>query len=99
MREPRLLKADVGPARRDRPLTLAELLDDDGKLVLLACALDHPCEFLYHSFLRPGQAICRIYPTRPNTCVAFHAGSDQCTEARACWRLPPLKGAVPANGS
>lgn len=28
-------------------------------------------------------SLCTIYPTRPNVCVAFAAGSQKCLEARA----------------
>jgi Fe-S-cluster containining protein len=40
---------------------------------------------------------CTIYPTRPNCCVAFQAGSEQCQEARKSVGLAPLapKGAAP----
>lgn len=33
---------------------------------------------------------CTIYPTRPNVCVGFSAGSSQCQEARDREGLPPL---------
>lgn len=33
---------------------------------------------------------CSIYPSRPNVCVAFRAGSEQCQEARATEGLPAL---------
>jgi Fe-S-cluster containining protein len=33
---------------------------------------------------------CTIYPTRPDVCRAFSAGSDQCQEARARVGRPPL---------
>ena len=34
---------------------------------------------------------CTIYPTRPNCCVAFRAGSEQCQMARGMAGLPPLE--------
>ena len=80
LREPRLLAADTRLAQRGRPLTLEDLLADDGKVVLLACGRDHPCKWLCYD---DDLAVCSIYPTRPNTCVAFEPGSDQCIEARA----------------
>jgi Fe-S-cluster containining protein len=33
---------------------------------------------------------CRIYPTRPGTCVSFMAGSAKCQELRAEHGVPPL---------
>lgn len=33
---------------------------------------------------------CTIYPTRPNTCVAFEAGGEHCNELRAAAGLAPL---------
>jgi Fe-S-cluster containining protein len=78
LREPRLLDADVS----DRRLGLSVL--DDAHVVLLACGRDHPCRFL------GADNVCGIYPTRPNACVAFEAGSEQCREARAAVGLPPL---------
>ena len=34
---------------------------------------------------------CQIYPTRPNTCVGFEAGAEQCQERREAAGLPPLE--------
>lgn len=42
-----------------------------------------PCPF--HRDLR-----CAIYPTRPNVCVGFQAGSDQCQQSRRRVGLAPL---------
>ena len=36
---------------------------------------------------------CTIYPTRPDVCREFAAGSDPCQEARGRVGLPPLKPA------
>ena len=80
LREPRLLKADASGRR----VELSVL--DDAHVVLLACGRDHPCRF------RGADRLCAIYPTRPNACVAFEAGSEQCQEARAAFGLPPLQG-------
>jgi Fe-S-cluster containining protein len=44
---------------------------------------DTPCAFLTR------QKRCRIYPTRPHTCVAFLAGSGKCEELRQEHGLPP----------
>jgi Fe-S-cluster containining protein len=71
-REPRLILLQVGLCR-----VTPRGLEDDGKIVLLACGLDKPCRFL------DAENRCTIYPTRPNVCVAFDAGSQQCQEARA----------------
>src|SRR5436853_3695717 len=38
---------------------------------------------------------CAIYPTRPDACRAFAAGSSQCQEARARVGLPALAPVVP----
>jgi Fe-S-cluster containining protein len=65
--------------------TLAEALDeltDEDKVVLLTSG--SPCAFLQ------GDKRCGIYSTRPNVCVAMHAGDEQCQEARAAHGLPPL---------
>lgn len=51
----------------------------------LACGPAHPCPML-----GPDNR-CGIYPTRPNCCVAFEAGGDQCQELRAAHGLPPLR--------
>lgn len=40
------------------------------------------------------QQRCAIYPTRPQVCHDFAAGSEQCQEARRRAELPPLQ---PAN--
>ena len=90
-REPRLLEAEVGPSKVDQ-----RALEEDGKVVLLACGLDKPCSFL------DSDNRCAIYPTRPNACVAFEAGSQQCQNARAELRLgalPPVLPVVPPQAS
>ena len=78
-REPRLLQCNVGPYK----VTKREL-EEDGKVVLLACGLDKPC-----TCLGPDNR-CTAYPTRPQACVAFEAGSRQCQEARAKLGIGPL---------
>ena len=40
------------------------------------------------AFLTP-QRRCEIYPSRPQTCVAFLAGSSKCQELRQEQGLPP----------
>lgn len=68
--------------REPRLLEHAELLDGHGKITfeddmekeyLLACGKSKPCAFLKDNK-------CEIYPTRPNVCVAFEPGSEQCKE-------------------
>lgn len=84
LREPRILDADVTgrkPALDD--------LDDESRCVLLACGL--PCRFL------SADGRCTIYPTRPNTCVGFEAGDEQCQEARTKLGLPPLQPRQPSH--
>lgn len=57
-----------------------DLLDGHGKIIfeddmekeyLLACGQLKPCAFLKDNK-------CKIYPTRPNVCVAFESGGEQC---------------------
>ena len=76
VREPRLLQA-------------AELLDGHGKVkyesewekeYLLACGKAKPCVF--HKNKK-----CEIYPTRPNVCVAFEPGGEQCKIFQAVMAL------------
>jgi Fe-S-cluster containining protein len=83
LREPRLIEAD----RYWRRKTVLQVIDElqDGKAVLIACGRKRPCPFLNT------ENQCSIYPTRPNTCVAFQAGEEQCQEARAANDLPPLE--------
>jgi len=70
--------------REPRLLEHAKLLDGNGKIehesdyekeYLLAAGETMPCPFLVDNK-------CSIYPTRPNCCVAFEAGGQQCAEAR-----------------
>jgi Fe-S-cluster containining protein len=42
--------------------------------------LPSPCPFL--TWTLGGKKRCSIYPTRPNVCVAFEAGGEQCLEFR-----------------
>ena len=48
-------------------------------------AAGEACPFL------TAENLCSIYPTRPNECVAFKPGSDQCCRARAAEGLLPLR--------
>ncbi len=76
VREPRLLEFaqahrtwDGEPYESDWDKTYAfvpRLVD--GKIA--------PCGFL------GAENLCAIYPTRPNCCVAFQAGDEQCQELR-----------------
>ena len=50
-----------------------EDLQDETRCLILAGP--HPC-----IFLKENQ--CSIYPTRPNVCVAFEPGSEECMAAR-----------------
>lgn len=84
LREPRIIDADV----TGRKVALDDL-DDECRCVLLAAGL--PCRFLDDG------GRCTIYPTRPNTCVGFEAGDEQCQEARSQLGLPPLKPLRPAE--
>lgn len=68
--------------REPKLLPYAELLDGHGRIkfeddmekqYLLACGESKPCAFLKDNK-------CKIYPTRPNICVAFESGGEQCKE-------------------
>jgi Fe-S-cluster containining protein len=50
-----------------------------------------PCPFL------TPENRCSIYATRPNTCVAFIAGSSKCLELRQQFHVPPLVPQSVAN--
>jgi Fe-S-cluster containining protein len=84
LREPRIIEADV----TGRKVTLDDL-DDEFRCVLLAAGL--PCRFLGND------GRCVIYPTRPNTCVGFEAGDEQCQEARSQVGLPRLESSRTAQ--
>jgi Fe-S-cluster containining protein len=56
-----------------------------GAGALLACGIRKPCPQL------GADNLCQVYPTRPNCCVAFRAGSDLCQEARGMAGLPKLE--------
>lgn len=83
VREPRLIaeqgltpKARELGLRYDGPLTLADL--ESGERCIMLAGIE-PCRF------QGADNRCTIYPTRPNSCVGFLPGSDQCREARkAC---------------
>lgn len=51
---------------------------------ILACGSSHPCKALVDNH-------CSIYPTRPNCCVGFEAGSEECQELREENGLEPLE--------
>jgi Fe-S-cluster containining protein len=91
IREPRLIQVST-------PFRLSEgehLVDEDnepceeqvpgyGAGAMLACGTTMPC-----GMLGPDNR-CQVYPTRPNVCVAFRAGSEQCQDARQQAGLSPL---------
>lgn len=91
IREPRLIPAV-------KPFSVPEgchLEDDDGQPYeevipgygaggMLACGLTFPCKMLAQD------GTCTIYPTRPNVCVAFQAGSEKCQEYRLALGLEKL---------
>jgi Fe-S-cluster containining protein len=83
-REPRLLIAQVGLYKVNQ-----RELEEEEKIVLLACGLDKPCRFLN------ADGRCTIYPTRPTVCVALDPGSHQCQEARAELGLGSLSPVLP----
>jgi len=65
LREPRLLDAKTNPTG----LTPEDLAGGDKCIILV-----FPCPFLGEDNL------CVIYSTRPNACVGFEPGSQQCRE-------------------
>jgi len=79
LREPRLIDAD--PHHRGK--TIEQILDDYGKGMAVILACGSPCPFLRENR-------CSIYPTRPNCCVGFMAGDEECQQAREREGLPPL---------
>jgi Fe-S-cluster containining protein len=79
-REPRLIQLQVGPYRANQ-----RELEEDDKIVLLACGTDKPCRCL------GADGRCTIYAARPNVCVAFEAGSEKCQEVRAQLGIEPLQ--------
>ena len=84
LREPRLFTADPRLAGFSLDEAVTDL-DDEGKVMLLACGTERPCPFL------DGDNRCTIYPTRPNECVAMQPGDEQCQEARRSADLAPLE--------
>lgn len=81
MREPRLIEADRHYAPLGPVKALELLRSDVGRAVIISCG--SACPFLREN-------LCSIHPTRPNVCVGFEAGDEQCQEARATEGLPPL---------
>lgn len=69
--------------REPKLLDVASLMDGNGKIVYedesdkeYLLAASEPCDFLNDD------KGCSIYPTRPNTCIAFEAGSYKCQALR-----------------
>ena len=85
LREPRLIEADPRLAGKPIDEVMAELQDDFGRVITLACGAARPCPFL------DAGNTCSIYPTRPNDCVAMQAGDEQCQQSRQDAGLPPLQ--------
>ena len=81
LREPRLIAADRHYAGRAPEEVVRCLQEDVGRCVIVACGT--ACPFLAHNR-------CTIYPTRPNACVGFQAGDEQCQMARRQEGIPPL---------
>src|SRR5687768_8433697 len=82
MREPRLIQADRHYRELGVTKSLELLRTDVGRAVIISCGEACPFLGMYNA--------CSIYPTRPNTCVAFEAGDSQCQEGRAKDGLAPL---------
>jgi len=86
-----IIEADVLDALREPRIAerCQAFKDSDGFMV--ACGKTHPCPFL-------ADGKCGIYPTRPNVCVAFEPGEEQCDMAREMAGLPPYREAAKAQG-
>jgi len=82
MREPRIGKADQYYSQFDVEKTIDMLREDEGRAVIIACGTACPFQ---------AENLCSIHPTRPNVCVAFEAGGEQCQEVRAIEGLTPLE--------
>lgn len=72
MREPRLLQIEGGYH------TTLDTLRLPGRAINLAIGAKG-CPF---AGIADDKCSCAIYPTRPNVCVGFEAGSEQCQEVR-----------------
>lgn len=75
IREPRLID--------DKETTVEWLLDHE-EYGCTHLAFNEPCRFL------GSDNRCEIHPTRPNNCVGFLPGDEQCQECRGLEGLPPL---------
>ena len=84
LREPRLLDADPQYAALPQHQALV-LLEDEWRCLIVAGGATRSCPFLGE------EKRCSIYPTRPNVCVAFQAGDEQCQQAREAGGLTPLQ--------
>jgi Fe-S-cluster containining protein len=88
LREPRIAEVCGLP---QPPSNCCEVDDNDdyvaedpwqGKVAILSPRRAPDGTLAGCTFLGPDN-LCTIYPTRPNVCVAFAAGSQKCREARA----------------
>lgn len=70
----------------DEPYT--EVVPGFGGGAMLACGANMPCKML------GSDNRCTIYQTRPNVCVGFRAGSEQCQDAR---RMAGLSELMPVD--
>lgn len=83
----------IDVVREPSLLPVVTLLDGGGRVQYesewekqygLACGSKHPCQKLGEDNR------CTIYPTRPNVCVGFEPGSEQCQEIREAVGIGPL---------
>lgn len=83
----------IDVVREPSLLPIVTLLDGNGAIsfesewereYMLACGETVPCQML------DADSRCKIYPTRPNTCVGFEAGGEQCNELREQAGMPPI---------
>jgi Fe-S-cluster containining protein len=75
--------ARLEPMIRQEARQLAEHLQtSDKSYQLFPLPFQNRCPYLQDD------ALCRIYPTRPNVCRQFQAGSEQCIEARRRQGIP-----------
>lgn len=85
MREPKILEKDWAVDSGFKGHTVQEMKEaGPAKSVMLAAGTKMPCRFL------DNKNRCTIYKSRPNWCVLFEPGDEQCQQCRKVMGLPPL---------
>lgn len=90
-----IIEASLADALREQRIAAeCQHMDGHGRVRLvdscfsIACGEARPCPFASRDADR--RHTCGIYPTRPDVCVQFQAGSSQCRDLRARHGLDPL---------